>query len=115
MHSTLVFLFALLAVSVNAHFQLQYPPPRGVFDEDNEPTFCGTRCHLHCSFAHIYLALDGYLTAVTNRSQFPLSGGFFSMNSEHPQWTGKSVLLFLTLQVIYTRSQFSGSPDLDAA
>lgn len=36
---------ALLAASlistVAAHFQLQYPPPRGEFDEDNEPTLCG--------------------------------------------------------------------------
>ncbi|KIM48435.1 hypothetical protein M413DRAFT_440167 [Hebeloma cylindrosporum] len=70
MHSTLVFLFAFLAAAVNAHFQLQYPPPRGVFVEDDEPTFC-----------------DGYLTAVSNRSEFPLSGGFFSLNSEHPKWT----------------------------
>lgn len=30
-----------LASVVNAHFQLQYPPPRGVFVEDDEPSFCG--------------------------------------------------------------------------
>ena len=90
MHSTLqVFLFALLAASVNAHFQLQYPPPRGVFDEDNEPTFCGTIRQLHSIFDDVYFVLDGYLTAITNRSQFPLSGGFFSLNSEHPKWTGQ--------------------------
>ncbi|KAF9480446.1 hypothetical protein BDN70DRAFT_856857 [Pholiota conissans] len=67
----LTFVFSLLAAAaVSAHFQLQYPPPRGVFVEDDEPTFC-----------------DGYLTAVSNRTEFPLSGGFFSLNSEHPKWT----------------------------
>ena len=38
------FSLALLActiVTVNAHFQLAYPPPRGPFDEDNEVNFCG--------------------------------------------------------------------------
>lgn len=36
-----VFFSGLLA-AVSAHFQLQYPPPRGDFVEDDEPTFCGT-------------------------------------------------------------------------
>ena len=44
MHSIFIYLFSLLAASVNAHFQLQYPPPRGVFDDNNEPKFCGTCC-----------------------------------------------------------------------
>lgn len=56
MHSTLVFLFALLAVSVNAHFQLQYPPPRGVFDEDNEPTFCGTRSAIFSVVSTLFIS-----------------------------------------------------------
>ena len=34
-------LAATLLGTVSAHFQLQYPPPRGVFNEDLEPTFCG--------------------------------------------------------------------------
>lgn len=36
--------FALLfaAVGVNAHFHLQFPPPRGPFVMNLEPTFCGT-------------------------------------------------------------------------
>ena len=29
---------------------------------------------------------DGYTTAVSNRTEFPLSGGFISLNSEHPVW-----------------------------
>ncbi|THH27017.1 hypothetical protein EUX98_g7169 [Antrodiella citrinella] len=62
--------FAGLLTVVSAHFQMQFPPPRGVFVEDEEPTFC-----------------DGYLTAASNRSEFPLTGGFISLNSEHPNWT----------------------------
>ena len=30
-----------LASVAQAHFQLQYPAPRGVFVQNNEPTFCG--------------------------------------------------------------------------
>ncbi|KAJ6534481.1 hypothetical protein DFH09DRAFT_890514, partial [Mycena vulgaris] len=63
-------LFASLIALANAHFQLQFPPPRGVFVEDDEPTFC-----------------DGYDNAVSNRTVFPLTGGFFSLNSEHTSWT----------------------------
>lgn len=33
--------------------------------------------------------LDGYLNSVSNRTEFPLSGGFFSLNSEHTQWVGQ--------------------------
>ncbi len=37
-----LFLFAAVFASVaSAHFQLQFPDPRGAFNEDNEPTFCG--------------------------------------------------------------------------
>ena len=32
---------ASLAAVANAHFQLQFPSPRGKFVEDDEPTFCG--------------------------------------------------------------------------
>ncbi|RDB28515.1 hypothetical protein Hypma_015283 [Hypsizygus marmoreus] len=63
-------LLLLFVAVVNAHFQLQFPPPRGAFDEDNEPKFC-----------------DGYNTPAANRTTFPLTGGFFSLNSEHPKWT----------------------------
>ncbi|KAF7789860.1 hypothetical protein EIP86_000808 [Pleurotus ostreatoroseus] len=64
----LVVLSGLCAV-VSAHFQLQYPPPRGVFVEKDEVTFC-----------------DNYATAVDNRTTFPLNNGFISLNSEHPLW-----------------------------
>ena len=40
MLATLPILATLLGAA-SAHFQLQYPPPRGVFNEDSEPTFCG--------------------------------------------------------------------------
>ncbi|KAF5368420.1 hypothetical protein D9758_002371 [Tetrapyrgos nigripes] len=53
-----------------AHFQLQFPGPRGPFVEDDEPKFC-----------------DGFDNPATNRTQFPLSGGFYALNSEHPTWT----------------------------
>ena len=38
-------------------------------------------------------ALDGFTNVTTNRTTFPLSQGFISLNSEHPQWSGKSTLL----------------------
>ncbi|KAF9073747.1 hypothetical protein BDP27DRAFT_1215337 [Rhodocollybia butyracea] len=70
MHSfTALFLSGLFAV-VNAHFQLQFPPPRGVFNMANEVNFC-----------------DSYTTPAPNRTDFPLTGGIISLNSEHPQWT----------------------------
>ncbi|KAA1468597.1 hypothetical protein DENSPDRAFT_863694 [Dentipellis sp. KUC8613] len=70
MRFTIAAVFSCLATAATAHFHLQYPPPRGPFVEDNEPTFC-----------------DNYVHAVDNRSVFPLSGGFFSLTSEHPKWT----------------------------
>ena len=36
-----VVLAAAFATVANAHFQLQYPVPRGPFVQDSEPTFCG--------------------------------------------------------------------------
>ncbi|KAK0208518.1 hypothetical protein DFS33DRAFT_1304059 [Desarmillaria ectypa] len=63
-------LAAVFASVVSAHFQLQFPDPRGAFNEDNEPTFC-----------------DGYNSVAQNRTEFPLDSGFFSLNSEHPTWT----------------------------
>ncbi|CAK5280132.1 unnamed protein product [Mycena citricolor] len=65
---TALALSSVLAVA-NAHFQLQFPPPRGVFVQDSEPTFC-----------------DGY-NSPANRTSFPLTGGFLTLNSEHPSWT----------------------------
>ncbi|KAK0198617.1 hypothetical protein F5146DRAFT_1020387 [Armillaria mellea] len=66
-----LFLLAAAFASVaSAHFQLQFPDPRGAFNEDNEPTFC-----------------DGYTSVAQNRTEFPLDSGFFSLNSEHPSWT----------------------------
>ncbi|KAJ7706428.1 hypothetical protein B0H17DRAFT_1037165 [Mycena rosella] len=65
---------ASLIAYASAHFQLQFPPPRGPFVEDDEPNFC-----------------DGY-AETTNKTVFPLTGGFFSLNSEHTSWTA-SVLI----------------------
>ncbi|KAJ7169648.1 hypothetical protein C8R46DRAFT_895914 [Mycena filopes] len=61
--------FASLIALANAHFQLQFPSPRGAFVEDDEPKFC-----------------DGYDNPST-RTVFPLSGGVYSLNSEHKSWT----------------------------
>jgi hypothetical protein len=47
-----------------------YPLPRGNFVADLEPNFCG-----------------GYPEVTTNRTTFPLSGGFFSIRTGHPHWT----------------------------
>ncbi|KAI0690690.1 hypothetical protein BC835DRAFT_1417630 [Cytidiella melzeri] len=84
-----VFLSGLVAVA-SAHFQLSFPPPRGPFNQNNEPTFC-----------------DGYApgTNVT-RTDFPLEGGFISLNSEHPQWVLGVQLS--TLQVPTSFQNFSG-------
>ncbi|KAI0824131.1 hypothetical protein BC628DRAFT_1379945 [Trametes gibbosa] len=59
-----------LLTAVSAHFQLQYPAPRGDFVAAQEVGFC-----------------DGYADAVTNRTVFPTKGGKFSINAEHPSWT----------------------------
>ncbi|KAF9821862.1 hypothetical protein IEO21_00292 [Rhodonia placenta] len=63
-----VVLSGLLTV-VSAHFHLQYPGPRGPFNMPNELTFC-----------------DNYADATANRTEFPLSGGYYSLLSEHPLW-----------------------------
>jgi len=70
MRFTAALIFSGLAAVVSAHFQLQYPAPRGPFVEDSEPTFC-----------------DGYNNAVSNRTTFPLTNGVIELNSEHPSWT----------------------------
>ncbi|KAJ4476748.1 hypothetical protein J3R30DRAFT_3658014 [Lentinula aciculospora] len=70
MHSFTALILSGLFAVVSAHFQLQFPPPRGTFVEDQEPTFC-----------------DGYDSVASNRTSFPLNNGIISLNSEHPQWT----------------------------
>ncbi|KAF5356337.1 hypothetical protein D9756_004258 [Leucocoprinus leucothites] len=60
---------ALLTGAVNAHFHLNYPEPRGPFVGANEPNFCG-----------------GYTEVTSNRTTFPLEGGFFRIQQGHPNW-----------------------------
>ncbi|KAG6902819.1 hypothetical protein C0995_011306 [Termitomyces sp. Mi166 len=86
----MVVLFAALALltGVDAHFRLLYPEPRGPFVADQEPNFCG-----------------GYTDAVANRSTFPLSGGFFSIKTGHPDWT--SGVLISTAQNPVSFDNFS--------
>jgi hypothetical protein len=84
--------FALLIstiTAVNAHFELAYPEPRGVFDDDNEVDFCGNvSCFL--SIRVLIFAADNYINAVDNRTEFPLSGGYVSLSSFHPTWSRTS-------------------------
>ncbi|KAF8273768.1 hypothetical protein EI94DRAFT_1072237 [Lactarius quietus] len=87
--STFTLLSCAITV-VNAHFQVAYPPPRGVFVEDNEPTFC-----------------DGYVQAVSNRSEYPLGGGFITLNSEHPSWN--LAILISTVQDPTSFDNFTNS------
>jgi len=70
MYFSFAAVLAALLGTASAHFQLQYPPPRGPFVMNQEPNFC-----------------DGYTNSVPNRTVFPLNGGSISLNSEHPLWT----------------------------
>ncbi|KAG7099454.1 hypothetical protein E1B28_001305 [Marasmius oreades] len=58
-----------LLLLTTAHFQLQFPSPRGPFNEDQEPNFC-----------------DGYTTPASNRTQLSLTDSYISLVSEHPSW-----------------------------
>jgi len=57
---------------------------------DNEVNFC-----------------DSYVQAVSNRSEFPLSGGFVTLNSEHPSWT--LAILISTVQDPTSFNNFTNS------
>jgi hypothetical protein len=84
--------FAVLTsaiTAVNAHFQLAYPPPRGPFDDNNEVNFCGNVARFVC-IRDLMSAADNYVDAVSNRSEFPLRGGFVTLQSEHPNWSRTS-------------------------
>ncbi|KAF9270455.1 hypothetical protein L218DRAFT_35682 [Marasmius fiardii PR-910] len=63
-----VFQLSLLFLTA-AHFQLQFPPPRGAFVENNEPNFC-----------------DGYTTPASNRTKLSMTNSYISLTSEHPSW-----------------------------
>ncbi|KAI0307586.1 hypothetical protein B0F90DRAFT_30335 [Multifurca ochricompacta] len=85
MHFTTLTLLSSLIATVNAHFQLSYPPPRGPFVDDSEVNFC-----------------DNYVHAVSNRSEFPLSGGVVTLNSEHTSWS-----LGILLSIVQDPTSFS--------
>ena len=88
--TTLTFLLCLFGVT-NAHFRLLYPLPRGNFVADQEPNFCGVClwfCSLSWRFWRWQFFSGGYTEVTTNRTTFPLSGGFFSIKAGHPNWTG---------------------------
>ncbi|KAF5311785.1 hypothetical protein D9619_003326 [Psilocybe cf. subviscida] len=65
--------------AASAHFRLQYPLPRGNFVADKEPEFCG-----------------GYPEVTTNRTVFPLSNGFFTIKSGHPDFTLGAIISTVT-------------------
>ncbi|KAF4623353.1 hypothetical protein D9613_001602 [Agrocybe pediades] len=71
---SLTFLLALSSAA-NAHFQLLYPGPRGAFVANDEPNFCG-----------------GHTQVTTNRTTFPVSGGFFTIKTGHPGWTAGVII-----------------------
>jgi len=80
--------FALLTsaiTAVNAHFQLAYPSPRGPFDAKNEVNFCGNVARFS-SIRVLTFAADNYVNAVDNRTEFPISGGYVTLRSGHPNW-----------------------------
>ncbi|RUS16109.1 hypothetical protein BC937DRAFT_91606 [Endogone sp. FLAS-F59071] len=73
----LVALLAALSASlVSAHYQLTYPAARG-FVEDQEPT-----------------APCGGFNSLQNRTEFPISGGFLEIYSEHVKATFQINLVF---------------------
>jgi hypothetical protein len=80
--------FALLTsatTAVNAHFQLAYPAARGPFNAKNEVNFCGNVARLS-SIRILTFAADNYVDAVDNRAEFPISGGYVTLRSGHPNW-----------------------------
>ena len=80
--------FALLTgaiTTVNAHFMLEYPPPWGPVDASNELYFCGNVASFS-SIRKLILGTDNYTHAVSNRSEFPLSGGYITLQSGHVNW-----------------------------
>lgn len=80
-------------LAVNAHFQVAFPGPRGPFVEDDEPNFCGMSLYNNqrdrSTKNWLLSTQDGFTQVTKNRTEFPLSGGFFSFNSEHPKWSGE--------------------------
>ncbi|KAJ3571348.1 hypothetical protein NP233_g3817 [Leucocoprinus birnbaumii] len=90
MHRSILSTLALFAGACTAHFHLNYPEPRGVFVGDKEPSFCG-----------------GYTEVTTNRSTFPLSGGFFRIQQAHPNWS--AAVLISTEQDPNSFDAFNGT------
>ena len=85
MHFIAFVLLTGAITTVNAHFRLAYPPPRGLFNASNEVYFCGNVASF--SFIRILiLGTDNYTQAVSNRSEFPLSGGYITLHSGHLNW-----------------------------
>lgn len=90
MRYSILSVLALFSGAANAHFHLNYPEPRGPFVGANEPNFCGRTWALKLwkPLPDLY-PIGGYTEVTSNRSTFPLSGGFFQIKQGHPNWSGR--------------------------
>ncbi len=86
--TTSAFLLGLFA-SATAHFTLLYPLPRGEFVEDDEPNVEVHSGGMTASTDRSGYASGGYTEVTTNRTAFPLSGGFFTIKTGHAGFTGQ--------------------------
>lgn len=89
-----LFTLLSLAFTATAHFHIEYPEPRGVFVSENEPNFCGENYYgdsRHtCSRKNSRPSdIDGYTDAASNRSTFPLHGGYITLTQSHTKFTGQ--------------------------
>ncbi|KAG5648154.1 hypothetical protein DXG03_006108 [Asterophora parasitica] len=93
-------LFTALALvgSANAHFRLLFPEPRGQFVADNEPQYCG-----------------GYTQVTQNRTTFPLSGGFFTIKSGHPDFTAGVIISTLQNPISFDNFTVNGKQQIASA
>ena len=96
---TVAFVLTLFATAVNAHFSLNFPPPRGTFNAANEVNFCGNITFRNERANYMYADIcvaDGYTTPAANRTQFPLSDGYITLRTGHPHWTCTSDFQIIT-------------------
>jgi len=55
---------------------------------------CGFVPYLEDFDLEYFFFSGGYTEVTTNRTTFPLSGGFFSIKTGHPNWTGSFFPIF---------------------
>lgn len=77
------------------------PNPEGLSLQTSSLTFVVSNRHPVQLFSRPHTpSPGGYTDAVANRSQFPLSGGFFSVKTGHPDWTGGTSICALPTNVL---------------